>query len=64
MKLIKKCIIIKKKKMKNKIIFFLELKKRAKRAKNFFTKQPRNIYKNDELVSSLKSKLLLLREVS
>ena len=64
MKLIKKYIIIKKKKKKNKFIFFLELKKRAKQAKSFFTKQPRNTYKNDELVSSLKSKLLLFREVS
>ena len=50
--------------MKNKFIIFLELKKRAKRVKNFFTKQPQNTYKNDELVSSLKSNLLLFREVS
>ena len=50
--------------MKNKFRFFWEPKKRAKQAKNFFTKQPRNTYKNDELVSSLKSKLLLFREVS
>ena len=50
--------------MKNKLITFLELKKRAKREKSFFTKQPRNTYKNDELVSSLKSKLLLFRDIS
>ena len=50
--------------MKNKFRFFWEPKRRAKQAKNFFTKQPRNTYKNDELVSSLKSKLLLFREVS
>ena len=49
--------------MKNKFITFLELKKRAKR-KNYFTKQPRNTYKIDKLISSLKSKLLLFRDVS
>ena len=50
--------------MKNKFIIFLELKKQAKQAKKLFTKHPRNTYKNDELISSLKSKLLLFRDVS